>query len=156
HVALKLSGEREPLSQLRAMHATDLYLACACAQGDPNALRVFERCYMPEATAHLLRAREGEAFADEVRQALRERIFVALDGQLPRIGTYSGRGPLAAWVRIAAVRVASNLQRARKGVTTTFVEPLRSPLPDPELDYLRMRHGRELKRAFEATLVALP
>ena len=57
----------------------------------------------------LARIQGSSALPDEVRQILRERLLVGTGGEPPRIATYSGEGPLAAWVRVAAVRTALNL-----------------------------------------------
>ena len=58
--------------------------------------------------AKQLVARRGLALeaAEEVLQALRAHVLV---GDAPKLADYDGRGPLAAWVRVAAVRAASNV-----------------------------------------------
>src|SRR5262245_58099234 len=99
------------LAQLTAAHGGsgselvvgDLYLAWACAAGVPGAHAVFEREIVAHVPLHLARFRRGPEFTDEVLQALRERLLV---GDPPRIAAYGGRGPLGAWVRVAAIRIA--------------------------------------------------
>ena len=49
-----------------------------------------------------------------MRQRLRERLFVGSDGEPARLASYSGRGPLGTWVRIAAIRLALNLRRSER------------------------------------------
>jgi RNA polymerase sigma-70 factor (ECF subfamily) len=86
-----------------------LYLACACARGVPAALAELDRHILSRVPEFLARIQGSSALADEVSQILRERLLVGSVGEPPRIATYSGEGPLAAWVRVAAVRTALNL-----------------------------------------------
>lgn len=95
-------------------HATDLYLACACAAGDALAIAAFEREQIPVITAAAQRIDRSGHFVDEIVQLARERLLVATGGGTPRIAEYAGEGPLRAWVRIAAMRIAMNQLRGRK------------------------------------------
>lgn len=90
-----------------ALHGAELWLACACAQGNEAALRVFEAEYVARLEPTLKRLGDGD-FIDEARQLLRQRMLV---GPEARIATYAGTGPLLGWLRIAALRVALNLKR---------------------------------------------
>jgi RNA polymerase sigma-70 factor (ECF subfamily) len=94
-------------------HAADLYLACACCANDPQALGAFERELMPVVAAAAQRIDRAAPFVDEVVQLARERLLIAEAGDA-RIADYAGQGPLRAWVRIAAMRIAMNQLRARK------------------------------------------
>jgi RNA polymerase sigma-70 factor (ECF subfamily) len=95
-------------------HTADLYLACGCARGQPAAIAIFERELMPVVRVAARKIDPAAEFIDEVAQAARERLLVASHGEAPRIAEYSGRGTLAAWVRIAAMRIAMNLLRPRR------------------------------------------
>jgi RNA polymerase sigma-70 factor (ECF subfamily) len=95
-------------------HTADIYLACGCALGLPAAIAVFERELMPVVRAAARKIDPASEFIDEVAQATRERLLVARHGEDPRIAEYGGRGTLAAWVRIAAMRIAMNLLRPRR------------------------------------------
>jgi RNA polymerase sigma-70 factor, ECF subfamily len=95
-------------------HAADLYLACACASGDPAAIAAFDRELVPVVTSAAQRIERAPHFVDEVVQLVRERLLIADEGGEPRIADYAGEGPLRAWVRIAAMRVAMNQLRGRK------------------------------------------
>jgi RNA polymerase sigma-70 factor (ECF subfamily) len=91
-------------------HSADVAIASACACGDEAAIAELERLLarVPQFVAHI----DGSpAFADETRQLLRERLLVPRPGRPPRIADYTGRGPLTAWLRIAAVRTAIDLRR---------------------------------------------
>src|SRR5437762_6505315 len=52
-------------------HGADLYLACACAAGEPAALAAFERKYLPQVEAHLRGRNLMPESTDEVKQQLR-------------------------------------------------------------------------------------
>src|SRR5262245_21520943 len=66
-------AEANALSTLRV---DDLYLAFACTLGDESAIAAFERRYLTETRAYVGRIDGSEQFVDEVRQLLREKLFV--------------------------------------------------------------------------------
>jgi RNA polymerase sigma-70 factor (ECF subfamily) len=156
HVAARLAPDDEPVELLRSLHAGDLYIACACSRGDPRAIGILEREYVSQISAYLSREGALAGFTNEVKQAVRERILVARDSVLPRIESYSGRGPLGGWLRIVAARIAADLRRADKQLGR---QPERVPLsadqPDPELAYLKQRYGREFERALAEAFARL-
>ena len=91
---------------------------------------------------------------EEVRQLLRVKLFVSDEGRA-RIGDYSGRGPLQAWLRVAAVRTALNLvSRQTPEEPSTEEEPLMG-VGDPETEYLKAQHRPEFEQAFRAALGTL-
>ncbi len=152
-------ARRKPASALEA-HGDELYLACACAAGDRAALQSLEREYFSKVGDYVARTDPSPAFADEVRQQLRARLLVREGEGPPRIGDYSGAGPLGAWLRVAAARTALNLRRGKRPAGELSDEAgalqLRSPAPDPELDYLKSRYGKEFREAFRGVLSGLP
>jgi RNA polymerase sigma-70 factor (ECF subfamily) len=155
--AAYLDERLPPEADPAAAPVADLYLACACTRGDPRALATFERTHFDsvDAVAATLGAPPGSA--DEVKQILRTRFFVAADGRAPAIGEYSGRGDLAGWVRVSAVREVLRLfKRARR--TVPLDEALLAELApsDPETAALKARCRDELRAAFSAALEALP
>jgi RNA polymerase sigma-70 factor (ECF subfamily) len=96
---------------LRTLHIADLYLACGCASQLPAAIAAFERTHLAPVAAIIRRIDSSSDFVDEVRQRLRERLLV---GTHRRISDYAGTGPLAAWVGVAATRLALNTRRERQ------------------------------------------
>ncbi len=87
-------------------HGTDLYLALGCGMGDPEALVILERVFVPPLEQHL--ARSG--FDDAARQDVFQQMFLHLcTGETPRILTYAARASLSAWLRVTAVRCALSL-----------------------------------------------
>jgi RNA polymerase sigma-70 factor (ECF subfamily) len=113
HVRSKLSPVAAA-EDVERLDAAGLYLACACAQGTASALAELDLQVLANVPEFLARIQGTSALPDEVRQTLRERLLVAhTPHEPPRIATYSGDGPLAAWVRVAAVRTALNLLEKR-------------------------------------------
>lgn len=146
-------GERaqtEP--ELERLHSDDLYLACACLKGVSQALAAFESAFLARIDPHVRRYDPAAAFADEVRQILRERFFVWADGAPPRIAGYTGRGALGPWVRVAAVRVALRLAERQEAPAPGLDSML---VPDPELDYLRARYRNAFSSALSEALGSL-
>ncbi|MDQ3367290.1 MAG: sigma-70 family RNA polymerase sigma factor [Myxococcota bacterium] len=95
-------------------HADDLYLACACAHGDTAAIAAFDGELTPVMAAAARRIDASTDFVDEVVQLARERLLVSAAPGEARVADYTGQGPLRAWVRIAAMRIAMNLLRDRR------------------------------------------
>ncbi|HUJ58810.1 MAG TPA: sigma-70 family RNA polymerase sigma factor [Kofleriaceae bacterium] len=132
----------------------DLYLACACAHDDPGALATFDRELLGAVGKHIRRIDGSRELADEVRQLVRERLLVARDGERPRIAAYAGRGPLAAWVRVTAVRVALDVQRKRGGDPAAggSASQLAAGELDPEAALIRARYQRDYEAALREAL----
>jgi RNA polymerase sigma-70 factor (ECF subfamily) len=113
-VAERLPGEGDVKDLVADLPAADLYLACACAHGIAAAVEAFDRRYFGDVDAVLARIRVPGATADDVRQMLREKLFVATAEGPPRIAEYSGKGALAGWFRVTATRLALNLTRGKR------------------------------------------
>jgi RNA polymerase sigma-70 factor, ECF subfamily len=157
HVAARVEGQSDLAGALDGIAGSDLYLAFACAQADAKAVAEFERRHVAEVPRALSRLGPTAEFADEVQQALRERLLVRQGDRPARIADYSGRGPLGAWVRVAAVRLALSLKRTRRQapVLPGDVPELGAVLIDPEMDALRRRYRDVLKEAVQAALTSL-
>lgn len=145
------------LDLLRQLRGADLYLACACAEGDRQALLAFEQ--------HILRkvpSRLGplpEPVLDEVLQVLRQRLLVERGETPPRIADYSGRGPLVAWVRIIGSRIVSELA-SQDGRQELFADPPEAfakvlAANDPERELVREDSRQVLNDALRAALAVL-
>jgi RNA polymerase sigma-70 factor (ECF subfamily) len=142
---------------LAAMATTDLYLACACARGDTAGIEAFEKRYFAEVESVLRRVRDSSLVADDVRQMLREKLFVGSGNAKPKIADYAGKGALASWFRVTAMRLVLNLVRGPKEVAFDEMTLLDVPdqTPNPELEHLKLRYRAEFKDAFAATVSAL-
>ncbi|HEY0193645.1 MAG TPA: sigma-70 family RNA polymerase sigma factor [Kofleriaceae bacterium] len=134
-------------------HASDLYLACACADADPLALAEFDRLFLRSVRDAVARIDRSHDFLSEVQQILRERLLVGGDA---KIREYRGGGALASWIRTAAVRTALNLRRRsqqelkRGAAAASFDQIL-----DPEVAMLRQRYMPEIDGALRRSIAAL-
>jgi RNA polymerase sigma-70 factor (ECF subfamily) len=143
---------------LDALYVEDLALALACADGLPNALTHCDRLCAGAISAAVARVDHSADLRDEVRQILWQRIFVGTAAEPPRIQSYAGRGPLPAWVAVAAQRVALDLRRsaARSAGSDPLADQLLPASDHPEIDYLRTRYKAEFEAAVREALGGLP
>jgi RNA polymerase sigma-70 factor (ECF subfamily) len=163
-VAEKSPDGVTPEEQLE-LPAADLYLACACAGGDAGAITAFERHHFSAIDAVLARVRDPTLAADDVRQALREKLFVASPGAPPKIAEYAGKGTLAAWFRVTTMRTVLNIVRRSKDVPVPLDHEVLLALAtqgataptaeDAELAQLKARYRAEFKLAFSDAVEAL-
>jgi RNA polymerase sigma-70 factor (ECF subfamily) len=137
--------------------ASDLYLACGCALGDPVAIAAFEGVFGPEIRLALVRMKQPPSTVQEVEQLVREKLFVGEDGKRPRIAEYTGRGDLRSWLRVIAVRTAvSWLRRENKQILVQDAElPDIAAPADPELDHMRTLYATEFRAALEVAVTSL-
>jgi RNA polymerase sigma-70 factor (ECF subfamily) len=133
-------------------HPDELFLACACAAGDAKAHAILEAQYLTAARGALLRMDQRQDFIDDVMQELRTKLLL---GEVPRIRRYGGRGPLLAWLRVAATRTAIDLLRATKPVSYAdspdVTEPAAADL-GPEVQMLRQAYRDVFKEALAAIM----
>lgn len=140
-----------------AENTGDIALAWAAGRGDATALRQID-ALVAEIGPAVRRIDGSPAFVDEVSQAVRVRLLVAEPGAAPRIAGYRGRGPLGAWIRAAATRVAIDLKRsaAPELAGDDILGDLVSREPDPALRHLKTLHRADFQRALAEALGALP
>ncbi len=139
-------------------HVEDLYLACACAGGDGAALALFEQRFLADVPRYIAHLDSSPAVADETRQVVREYLFVAAAGARPRIADYSGRGPLAGWLRVVVTRAVLQMKRKDKRHVASdddVADRLAAAEPNVEVALLRQRYARELADALKAALASL-
>ena len=140
-----------------AVHVEDLALAWACAQGHAESIAELERQHFVVVDRALARIPDAAAQSEEVKQLLRQRLFVPRPSQPARVSLYRGRGALASWLRVAAIRCALNLvQRHGREVALSdeLLGGLAAPV-DQELAHLKRTYRGEFKRAFEQALTSL-
>lgn len=147
-LASHIPADEEIAKALSRAHAADLHLACACANGVPGAAEALKRTYEPALLAYVRKTLGSSLIVDEVWQALLVKLLVG-DGDRATIACFGGRGPLAAWLKIAAYRLGLNLLRSEGKLELTSLEALAGAIHDrdPELDLLRARYGEALRVA---------
>jgi RNA polymerase sigma-70 factor (ECF subfamily) len=136
-------------------HDSDLYLACACAQGDAAALAVFERTFFGDVEAVAARFKRAALPAEELKQLLRDKLFAQ---PRPRILEYSGHGSLRAWFRITATRLALNVAahaHRERPVDDETLAFLLGGSEDPEIGYLKRTYGDAFREAFREGFLGL-
>lgn len=153
----RLPPEIPPSIALRRMHALDLYLACACAHGDRDAIAVFEQRCLGQLDGALAKMGISRDVIAEVKQEIRYRVLVG-DGGRAEIADFGGRGDLRGWVRVMATRQALRCQhRARRERAVEDDELWQQMAPETfDLDHRKGAYRREFKQAFESALRALP
>jgi RNA polymerase sigma-70 factor, ECF subfamily len=91
-------GERE-----LETFAPDLFLACACLNGNAAALGVLEYSLLPQAAQAIAQVSAEPEFVQHSIETLRQRL---LDEPEPQLTRYRGQGTLAVWVSVVATGIA--------------------------------------------------
>jgi RNA polymerase sigma-70 factor, ECF subfamily len=139
-------------------NAADLYLACGCTLGIPEAVRIFEATLGTEIAAALRHMHLQPSALDEVCQMTREKLLVGGAGRAPRIAEYTGRGTLRGWTRVVVTRTALNRLRDQKRevpLEEALLDQRATDTSNPELLCLRDRFGVSLDRALECAMRSL-
>jgi RNA polymerase sigma-70 factor (ECF subfamily) len=97
----------------------DLAVAVAAARGSTAAISELERVHRATIEAACRRFAGPGQTADDLRQILRARLFVAEPGEQPKIADYAGQGFLENWLRVTAVRVFLDLAKRKDRVRET-------------------------------------
>lgn len=157
-LALRVAEAESVVAGLAALRVSDLYAAFAAAEGDEAAVGAILSRTREDLKRALGSMRLGREELDEVLQRLRERVFVAAAGAVPRIASYSGSGSLAAWLSASATRLAIDLKRDQADRTDELDEKLASSVAqsgDHELTFLKDRYRGEFRAAFQESFAAL-
>lgn len=152
---LPADGSGAPLDTLQS---EELYLVCGCLRGDGRALAAFEQSYLSQLDRALASMQLGARLQD-VKQRVRQLLFVARPGASPKLASYSGRGRLGAWLRVVAVREAIDLidrERGEVGCSPESAAALPVADDDPELGYMKRTYRAAFKEALEQALRSLP
>lgn len=133
-----------------------LLWAWACTLGAPTALARLEADALAPAARHLTRRGFDPDRVDEAIQRTRVRLIVGDGDGGPGLRRYRGRGPLAAFVRTTAVRIALDLTGADRDDPEPTLALLVDAGPDPDLAYLRTHYEATLTTALAAAWAGLP
>lgn len=153
--ALGVAVDRPSLTAFLAgkgPHVGDLALAWALARGDDAAAQHFERHLLPGVVRALGRLGHSATLVDDVIGWLRGELFGRDRGS--SFAGYSGRSPLAGWLRAIVVNEAMRRSRRRaREVTVEAAEAL--PVPEASLGALRGAHGAAFTSALREAFAAL-
>ncbi|MBL4632249.1 MAG: sigma-70 family RNA polymerase sigma factor [Kofleriaceae bacterium] len=167
HWASRLVGLEAPLQALEKLHVPELYLAFACSLEKTDAIAVFHKLYVAKIGAALRRMRIDEALVDDLLQMLLFRVLVGSEERKAKILSYGGRGSLAGWLRVIAVREARTvLKKQARELPVSNVEVFAAKstgafsavlelADDPEFAYIKQHFRSELKTIFPLALQAL-
>jgi len=154
---VKLLGPTADPEHVAALHV-DMVLACSCLHGDGDAIRLFDERIIPNARAGARTLDMSSAFIDEVEQLVRHRLLVSDASQSPKLASYAGRGPLGAWVRVVAVRIAIPLLRRgarEQDFDSESVLRLAGSADDLELHYIKAQYVGEFEEAIRGACKTL-
>ena len=147
HVAERVTFDRDGRPSLTGLRAGPLWIAYGCTLDHAGAIAAFERTYAPEITGALARSFD-RGLAEDAAAKLRDRLFLVGTDEIPRLGSYSGRGDLRAWLRAAAVRTAIDLMRARRTIPVAPQDLDDAAAFDPILAGVKQRYRDEFRTAF--------
>jgi RNA polymerase sigma-70 factor (ECF subfamily) len=157
-LAERVPPEADPAAPLDTLAVEELYLTCACARGDAEALRLCEARYFPKARAALVVMRLDANVIDELLQRLRVYLFVDEGDGQPRIVQFRGRGTLGSWLSVSAVRAAYKLLQRETREQANEDERLASVASresDQVATIAKGRYGEAFRTAFSAALASL-
>jgi RNA polymerase sigma-70 factor (ECF subfamily) len=145
--------ERLAVSEVER-HGAELFLCCACAEGNERAAAVLQDEAFAVARAAIQRIQRDPEFVRDVLQDFWHKLLV---GPEAKVREYSGRGAFQAWLGVIAARVALDRVRAQKRspvrceIALGWIEPVLGP----EAQLTRMRYRAPFQRALSRALGAL-
>ena len=151
--AVAESTQRETALDLQA---EDLYLALACLAGVVGAVPAFEQEHREALVGFVSKY---ERRPDAARELAQELLVEILVGPTARLRSYTGRGPLRAWLRMVATRRSLNSLRGdgrRASLEERVMLQATSSAPDPEAAYLKEKYAAVFEDAFREALTRLP
>lgn len=157
----RMATQKDLPSAWQRLRVEDLFLALWCATGDARAIAAFEQVHRADLDGALARFRKLAVTADELRQTLRIKLFVATDGRPPRIVDYSGFGFLQNWLRVTALRALVDIARSEKARKLEELladdDMIGVPQLGPDISsrYSREQVSRAIKSAFAKAVAGL-
>src|SRR5262245_44479986 len=137
------------------LHAEDLYLCCAGLLGDERAVRALRERHRPILAAYLRTIDASPTLLEEVEQRLWDSALVGTVESPPKLASYSGKGPLAAWLGVSGQRIALMIRRnegaERRALDTATLEA-QVFAADPELAVVKQHLREPFQRAILSAL----
>jgi RNA polymerase sigma-70 factor (ECF subfamily) len=138
--------------------APALFLAAACADGQSDAIERFETLYFTAIPKALRSMGAQPADIDDVLSVVREKLFIAADGERPRVLGFVGGGSLEKLCKVVAARTLLNRQRSKRRERVSGDEALAdiiAPHNDPELAAVKEHHRDAFRAAFAEAIAKL-
>jgi len=139
-------------------HAEDLYICCAALLGDDAAVRTLRENHRAVLAGYLRPLDPSSDLLDEVEQRVWDAALLGSNGAPAKLASYSGRGPLAAWLGVAGQRIALMMRRseaaAKRALDNVALQSDRA-LADPELAFLKENLREPFQRAIIDALKTL-
>ena len=139
------------------VRSEDLQLVRSALEGDREALARLDGLLSAEVDAAAATLRAPAGIGDEVKQRLREHLFVGDAERGPAIAEYGGRGDLRGFLRITAVRECLRVMKRQQrevGMDGDDFSLVVSAV-DPELERLKATYRGEFAECFAAALAGL-
>lgn len=158
YLGARIPAGKSAVDTLGALHVTDLFLACACANDVPGAVEQFDRHLAGTVEAFVRGVPGASSRLDDLQQALRTKLFVDAPDEPKKIVQYTGRGKLSSWIGVTVQRTALNLVRSDNARKETVLDDFSEAIPsgaNPELDYLKARYRAEFREAFQQAVSEL-
>jgi RNA polymerase sigma-70 factor (ECF subfamily) len=161
YLGARMQAEPDLLTQLRAVRASDLFLACGCMAGDRKAFSAFEAEFGPDIVRAVRKVGSRRHAPEDLEQRVREKLFVGDGERPPKITAYGGQGSLRAWVRVTAVRTVLDVVRwgddskRKVDMESDMLEALPDVEPSPELAAFRKEHAQRLPAAMREAFATL-
>jgi RNA polymerase sigma-70 factor (ECF subfamily) len=155
HVAARVASAEELEAVLAPGVLPELLLACACSAGDETAIMKLEARYFPLVAAALGRLRLPAHAVDEVLQQLRAHLFARRPAAEMGIASFRGRGALASWLKVSAVRMGGQLiEQAQANGDGAGGDAALARLPGASTNLEQQYARRWSKEAFEQAFAA--
>jgi RNA polymerase sigma-70 factor, ECF subfamily len=140
-------------------HASDMYLACACAHGIGPAAVQLERALGRDMARAVASIDSSPAFVEDVLQLTRVRLLVRKGDEPSKMADYAGRASLKSWLSAVAVRCAISQRRRKSDQWHQSLAPgddLRLARGGPEFEYLSGRYKPAFEEALRSAIKRLP
>jgi RNA polymerase sigma-70 factor, ECF subfamily len=146
------------VAYLDGCHATALAIALAASRGNPAAIAAIERNHHGVIEAVCWRHAGPAHTPADLRQILREKLFVAAPGEQPRIGDYLGHGQFESWLRITAVRTFLDLAKRKDRTRESRAYDDELAMPDPKdllLEVIKAEYRTAVRESLHAAAAEL-
>jgi RNA polymerase sigma-70 factor, ECF subfamily len=150
--------DREVIAYLHRCHGTELALARAASRGHRAAIAAIEHDHRGVMEAICWRFAGPAQSAADLRQILREKLYVVPPGGRAKLAEYVGQGELASWLRITAVRLFLDLGKRKDRARESPTADGELAMPDPgdlSLEVIKAEYRAAVAQAMRDAAVAL-